>query len=398
MTSEGLLLRINGVLPDIDSDAANTSVSVHCDGFHLLIDSGGGVSKSLQNSSSSGRPAKPDAILITNAKRQHISELPNLAKEDIKIYCAKECAQKIAEDFPSLAKSISEITPGTAFNLGPFLITPLAADNAGEKPGIPGSVIFVLQASDKKIIAAWDFLSLPDASEGILWNPDVLVLGAETYNDHPSTGMISISDAYNIVRRWNAKRSYLLHYSGEKDKEDARNQWHRGPTGPLSPDALQEAIDKHLLVSGGEGKFTITVAKEGMTWTPPTVQEEQGAIGRRIEVDALDRHSFAIEKTDSGKVIVSIEDSFSQLVNEFVNPSSDGKSLHAKAIKSMLLKGPELELVVSDGSVRINIMKGKKAMFAKNMGVSEKDSRRLKKYLNENFVKVQPMHDMSNAA
>ena len=398
MTSEGLLLRINGVLADIDSAAANTSVSVHYNGFHLLIDAGGGVSKSLQSDAASGRLGKPDAILITNAKRQHISELPILAKEGIKIYCTKECAQKIAGDFPPLAGSTSEITPETAFKLGPFLITPLAADNAGDKPGIPGSVVFVLQANDKKIIAAWDFLSLPGASESIFWNPDILVLGAETYNDHPSTGMISISEAYNIVRRWNAKTCYLLHYSGDKDREDAKNQWHRGPTGPLSPDALQEAIDKHLLVSGGEGKFTVTVAKEGMTWTPPAVQEEQGAIGRRIEVDALDRHSFAIEKTDSGKVIVSIEDSISELVNEFINPSSDGKSLHAKAIKSMLLKGPELELVVSDGSVRIDIMKGKKAMFAENMGVSEKDSRRLKKYLDENFVKVQPMHDMSHAA
>jgi hypothetical protein len=258
--------------------------------------------------------------------------------------------------------------------------------------------VFVLQASDRKIIAAWDFLSLPGASESIFWNPDVLVLGAETYNDHPSTGMISISEAYNIVRRWNAKTCYLLHYSGEKDREDARNQWHRGPTGPLSPDALQAAIDKHLLVSGGEGKFSITVAKEGMTWTPPALQEELGSIGRRIEVDALDRHSFAIEKTDSGKVIVTIEDSFSQLVNEFINPSSDGRSLHATGIKSMLLKGPELELTVSEGSVRINIMRGKKAMFAKNLGVSERDSRRLEKYLDENFVRVQPVHDVSAEA
>ena len=398
MTSEGLQLRINGVLHDIDSDAANTSISVHCEGFHLLIDAGRGVSKSLQQGSASGGPARPDAILITNARRQHISELPNLAKEETKIYCTAECSQKIANDFPSLAKFSSPITPGTAFRLGPFLVTPVAADNAGDQPGLPGSVVFVIQADDKKIVAAWDFLSLPGANENIFWNPDVLVLGAETYNDHPSTGMISISEGYNIVRRWNAKNCYILHYSGEKDREDARNQWHRGPTGPLSPDALQAVIDERLRVSGGEGKFTITVAKEGMTWSPPAVQEDQGAIGRRIEVDALNRHSFAIEKTDTGKVIVSIEDSISQLMNEFVDPSSDGKSLHAKAIKSMLLKGPDLELTVSDGSVRINITKGKKAMFSDNLGVSEKDSKRLKKYLDENFVKVQPMHDRSTAA
>jgi hypothetical protein len=64
----------------------------------------------------------------------------------------------------------------------------------------------------------------------------------------------------------------------------------------------------------------------------------------------------------------------------------------------MLLKGPELQLVVSDGSVRIDITKGKKPMFAKNMEVSEKDSDRLKRYLNENFMKVQARHERSNAA
>jgi hypothetical protein len=52
-------------------------------------------------------------------------------------------------------------------------------------------------------------------------------------------------------------------------------------------------------------------------------------------------------------------------------------------------KGPHLDLAVSDGSVRIEITKGKKAMFSGNLQVSEKDSSRLKKYLDENFQKVQ---------
>jgi hypothetical protein len=148
----------------------------------------------------------------------------------------------------------------------------------------------------------------------------------------------------------------------------------------------------------GEGKYAITVGKEGMTWTPPEIQEDQGEIGRRIHVDSLDRHSFAIEKTDAGKVIVTIEDSISELINEFINPTSDGKSLRGEGVKSMLLKGPELQLIVSDGNVRIDITKGKKPTFAKIMEVSEKDSDRLKKYLNENFMKVQAMQESSNAA
>ncbi len=390
MDSENPVVRINGVLPDINSQEANTSISVHLQGFHLLVDAGNGVSKSLQNGASSGMTAKPDAILITNSSAEHTRDLPSLVEEETKIYCMPECGKQIALDIPSLdAKSINQVTPGVAFDLGPFQVTPIAADNAGDQPGLPGSAVYVIQAGERKIVAAWDFLKLPGANENFLWNPDMLVLGAETYNDHPSTGMISISEAYNLTRRWNAKVSYVLHYSGEKDREDAKNQWHRGPAGPLSPEALQNVIDEHLRVSGGEGKFTMTVAKEGMIWTPPEVHEPEGAIGRKIEVDALDRHSFSIEKTDSGKVIVSIEDSISQLMTEFINPTSDGKSLHAEAIKSMLLKGPHLDLTVSGGNVRIEITKGKKAMFSGNLQVSEKDSSRLKKYLDENFQKVQ---------
>jgi phosphoribosyl 1,2-cyclic phosphodiesterase len=395
MGSEELLLRINGVLSDVDSDKANTSASISYKGFHLLIDAGNAVSKSLQQDSAAMHA--PNAILITNPRKHHISDLPSLVKDGARIYCTAECSKQIVSTFPQLSQSIEQITPGTPFTVGPFQVTPLAADNAGDNPGSPGSVVYVVQADEKKIVAAWDFLTLPGANEKILWNPDLAIIGAETYNDHPSTGMISVSEAYNIVKRWNARTSYLVHYSGEKDREDARNQWHRGPAGPLSPDALQAAINEHLKIMG-EGKYAITVGKEGMTWTPPEIQEDQGEIGRRIHVDSLDRHSFAIEKTDAGKVIVTIEDSISELINEFINPTSDGKSLRGEGVKSMLLKGPELQLIVSDGNVRIDITKGKKPMFAKTMEVSEKDSDRLKKYLNENFMKVQAMQERSNAA
>jgi hypothetical protein len=250
---------------------------------------------------------------------------------------------------------------------------------------MPGSAIFAIKAESKKIIAGWDFLKLPNADGSILWNPDLLVLGTETYNEHPSTGMISVSEAYNLVRAWNAKLCYILHYSGEKDREDAKNQWHRGPAGPLSQDDLQKAVDGHLLVSGKEGKYVIKVAEEGMTWSPSEATEEEGPTGRRIEVDALDAHTFSLEKMDDGKVAIAIEDSINRMTAEFVNPKTGENSLHGEAIKSMMMKGPELELVVSGNTVRIDVTKGKKTLFAGDMQVSEKDSKRIIRYLRENF-------------
>ena len=236
-------------------------------------------------------------------------------------------------------------------------------------------------------MAGWDFLKLQTDDESILWNPDLLVLGTESYNEHPSTGMISVSEAYNLVRRWNAKLCYLVHYSGEKDREDAKNQWHRGPEGPLSPNELQKAIDGNLQVTGREGKFVIKVAKEGMTWSPQIEQEEaEGPIGPRIEVDALDKHIFSIEKMQDGKVAVTIEDSINSLTSEFINPKLEGISLRGEGTKSMMMKGPELNLSVSGNTVRIDITKGKKQVFAEDLQVSEKDSKKLLRYLQENFA------------
>jgi beta-lactamase family protein len=402
MASEDLTVRINGVSSHLDSGAANTSLSVFYQGFHLLVDAGNGVEESIKKGGASSGKYLPDAILITHARRHHISDLPALTKENAKVYCTPECGQQIARQLTSLSTSASSssslpsssssslfspINPGTPFEVGPFSVIPIAADNAGDEPGLPGSVVYIIKAGARKIVAGWDFLKLQTPDESILWNPDLLVLGTETYNEHPSTGMISVSEAYNIVRRWKAKLCYIVHYSGEKDREDAKNQWHRGPEGPLSADELQKAIDGHLQVSGREGKFVIKVAKEGITWSPQAaVEEEEGPIGPRIEVDALDQHIFSIEKMQDGKVAVTIEDSINRQTSEFINPKFDGSSLHGDGIKSMMMKGPELNLSVSGNTVRINMIKGKKALFAGDLPVNEKDSRRIIRYLEENFT------------
>jgi hypothetical protein len=400
MASEDLTVRINGVSSHVDSGAANTSLSVFHQGFHLLVDAGMGVEESIKKGRGGASSGKylPDAILITLARRHHISDLPALMRGNAKVYGTPECSQQIARELPALSTTTSSssssssslfspINAGTPFQVGPFSVIPITADNAGDEPGLPGSVIYIIKAGARKIVAGWDFLKLQTTDESILWNPDLLVLGTETYNEHPSTGMISVSEAYNIVRRWNAKLCYIVHYSGEKDREDAKNQWHRGPEGPLSAEELQKAIDSHLQVSGREGKFVIKVAKEGMTWSPQAVVEEQeGPIGPRIEVDALDQHIFSLEKMQDGKVAVTIEDSVNRLTTEFVNPKFEGNSLHGEGLKSMMMKGPELNLSVSENTVTINITKGKKATFAKDLQVSEKDSKRIIRYLQENFT------------
>ncbi|AIF85314.1 putative Zn-dependent hydrolase of beta-lactamase fold [Candidatus Nitrososphaera evergladensis SR1] len=395
-------VRINGVLPDTNNGAttaagegkeAHTSISVFSDGFHLLVDAGGGVADSVKKGASDlGYKEEPDAILVTHGRREHTIDLASFSKS--KIFCTSECAGQIAKESPQIDKSrFANIVPGQPFEAGPFSIVPVAADNAGDSPGFPGSVIYVIRAGDRKVIAGWDFLSLQNASADLMWNPDLVVLGTETYNDHPSTGMISVTQAYHTVKTWNAKDCYVLHYSGEKDKEDAKNQWHRGPAGPLPPDELQKTIDDYLRMSGLDGKISIKVARQAMVWRPAATvaaesvtEDDNSPVGNKIEIEALEKYVFGIEKRPDNKLMFVLEDSISRQENEFVNPrrkSSD--SLHADPIKSMMMKGPELDLVVSGTTVKTSIIKGKKPMFAGDIRVSERDAKKLSRYIQENF-------------
>src|SRR3712207_2377982 len=124
MASEDLTVRINGISPHVDNGAAaSTSLSVFYQGFHLLVDAGNGVEGSIRKGAASSGKYLPDAILITNARRHHISDLPALTKENAKVYCTPECSQQIAQELSTWASSsstsslssslFSPINPGT---------------------------------------------------------------------------------------------------------------------------------------------------------------------------------------------------------------------------------------------------------------------------------------------
>jgi hypothetical protein len=386
MEGNAISVRINGVLPDVRATDENTSISVFYGDYHLLIDAGGGVADSVRKGASENGHGDPSAILVTHGQHEHVSDLASFSA---KIYCTSECADQIARELPQVDRSrFVPVVSGQQFEAGPFSIVPVGADNAGDSPGLPGSVIYIIQSAGKKVVAGWDFLKLTDADQKLLWNPDLAIFGAETYNEHPSTGMISVSQVYDLARRWNAKDCYVLHYSGEKDREDAKNQWHRGPEGPLPLEELQRVIDDHLRVSGQEGKFSIKVARQGAVWRPPVAAEDGGPVGSKIEVEALERYVFGLEKIDKSKMVFSVEDSVNRLTSEFVNPKAgdEGSSLHADPLKGMMMKGPELNLVISGATVKVDVVKGKKPVFAAEMSVSERDAKKLTRYIRENFA------------
>jgi hypothetical protein len=284
-----------------------------------------------------------------------------------------------------------------------------------------GSVIYIVKLANRKVIVGWDFLSLPNVNENLLWNPDVAILGTQSYNPHPQTGMISVSEAFELVRRCNAKECYIVHYRGLLDFEEASNQWYRGPTKAMTTDELQKVIDSYLKILGSGGKFRIIVAREGMIWdsnnNAMTQQSEESAKLREgeklqessdqnvppqaIEIESLQNYIFRIEKEPkSDKLKLMIEDAVDRYNLEFDSPrrventedDSEREIIVAQGVKGMLAKGPDLRIEIAPRSenkyvINARASKGKKKnVFNDEILISNADAERLKKYIQDNFM------------
>ena len=137
---------------------------------------------------------------------------------------------------------------------------------------------------------------------------------------------------------------YIVHYSGLKDTENAENQWFMVPVRPMTEDELQSTID-HLNVAGNEGKFKITIAREGMIWSSKKhehVDDESVPFGKTIEIESPQRYLLRLEKVDQdNKLDLVIEDVINRLTVEFTNLrkiGDKGISLEAEPVWAFMMK------------------------------------------------------------
>jgi hypothetical protein len=230
--------------------------------------------------------------------------------------------------------------------------------------------------------------------------------------------MISVSEAFELIRRWNAKECYIVHYRGLLDFEEASNQWFSGPTKAMTTDELQKVIDSHLKIVGSGGKFRMIVAKEGMTWDSNNInnslqskQEDNNetledsedrnvSTSPFVEIESLQNYIFRIEnKPKTGKLKLMIEDALNRFDLEFDRPrraaNSNGNEqevLIADGVKGMLAKGPDLRMEIKPKSesqyvIKAKVSKGnKKNIFNDEILISNLNAQKLKQYIRDNFM------------
>jgi hypothetical protein len=169
----------------------------------------------------------------------------------------------------------------------------------------------------------------------------------------------------------------------------------------MTSSELQKNIDSHLGISGDNGRFRITVGKEGMIWaakkSPEYVYDESTPIGNAIQIEGLDQYVCKIEKLNKeNKLKLEIEDRINRYTLQFDRPKRDKNNdqiIHAAAEIGMLAKGPELrmELVTEEGKenavLKIGAFKGKKYVFHDDILIKGMDAQKLKRYFEENFEK-----------
>ncbi len=193
--SQPLAVRINGTLPDISTlgseEKSETAAEVKRQGistntscslfarietdqriFHMLVDIGQGIVKSIEKGTSdlgfktSSSSFIPDAVLITHSHDDHVKELLVLvnkvneedesSRKSLRIFCTRECRDQVIKKFPQVSEitsnnnrvSFNIVQPDETFEVGPFSVMPISADHGDNSP--PGSVIYIVKLLDKK--------------------------------------------------------------------------------------------------------------------------------------------------------------------------------------------------------------------------------------------------------
>ncbi|MFQ5940431.1 MAG: MBL fold metallo-hydrolase [Nitrososphaerales archaeon] len=372
-----IVVRVNGALPafselgkdnprilEVESNPAmnvNTSCSllIITDGRplkHIVIDTGNGVVNSIKQECDGGLLAgrcSIDAVLLTHSHADRIDDLPSMVKEfrTFHVHSTGQCWDAFCKKFPDL-KSIqhTSIEAGKMFEIVGIKITPIAVQHANDALG---SVTYVAEFEDKKIVFAWDVLSFVDTNDPVLKGADLLIIDTFTYNPHQETEHLSVLEAYDLVKRWNPKEAYLINYSGYQDFKNQENPYARVPKRPMTSDELASQVMSDVTAWGIGWTERIKVARRGMIWRSGKQLEVMSPqfAEDMVKIFTEQNYVFSIKEGKKG-LEVTAETDIVNLNYELIkfNVESEGRRLTGSTKGGLLAKPVRLLLEISDSS------------------------------------------------
>ncbi|MDD4353885.1 MAG: MBL fold metallo-hydrolase, partial [Candidatus Nanoarchaeia archaeon] len=134
-------------------------------------------------------------------------------------YCHKDALNylKYKKDLDYLFSSILEekiVEPNESFNVGELKITSFKTNHGSFAPG---SVGYILDEKNKRLVYTSDFSSINDESKITEKKIDTLIIEANWFNE-PLTnkpGHMSFQKAMDYIKKWNPENVYFIHFSDE---------------------------------------------------------------------------------------------------------------------------------------------------------------------------------------
>lgn len=216
---------------------------------HTLIDIGMGVVPSLLEFECTHNVHVVHEVLLTHPHFDHFCQLQILAMcvqrngragqpRPLRVYASQDCWERgPASIFPNFADKceFQPVKDGETIELADARVTPVTVDHG---PKAPGAMGFVVQHEGRKVIITGDFVKVRDEDNPLLRGADVCFMDANTWHPVPSVCHQTVLGCLPLVRKWNPKRTYLVHYSGYEDRdypEDAIN-------GPLEVERFRQEL------------------------------------------------------------------------------------------------------------------------------------------------------------
>ncbi len=241
---------------------------------HSLVDVGLGVCQSLLEFERTHDVHVVHEVLLSHSHFDHVAHLDWLASavrrngrpeqpRPLPVYCARPCWDLgPGRLFPWLVdKAIVHrpIAAGELVTLGDVRVTPMSVEHGSTAPGAVGFIVeaapsLAVDGRPLKVILTCDLLRVVDPGHPAWRGADVCFIEANTWNRNPDTGHQSILDALDLVRRWQPRRTYLIHYSGFEDSRHPKSEVPR----PLTYAELADVVHRHA------PELDVRVARHGM--------------------------------------------------------------------------------------------------------------------------------------